>query len=502
MMGALPSFAQMQTPANGLAGSPLGTIGSEQADLLGFGALLSQSAPNAALTESNAEQGAGHFQDVNVILQLLRSSQSDMESPSPLSDGQAPAAASPSTGSPSAPLAALPFDPSQFGQATTQDLLDMAAQLAEQSAAPAAPPTINAQIMAAQQAATLLPGKQPLTTSDTPTDVPADTASLADPAEASDHASTPARQQAEALEILLSLTNAAPTGASTAAITAASLAAAAGISTTPSRSTTSTNAPLAALDQPSDSSASVSDLLMPPTATLSRKPVGQSSASWTPAQAENRSVADAVMAAPSAPMRGMTASATPLTVPSSPASTAAPAADLGAAMSVMITTGAANAGPVQATSAAEAAAAVPEHWLDMHADDAWIEQLAKDIAATKSATGDISFRLMPRHLGRLDVSMMQSEQGVSVHMDTQHEQTAAIVTAAQGRLVDELRQQGVRVAGADVTHTPQDMTRQNSQGQGRSSQNELHHLIETASERLPETDSDDKGTADRHGRFA
>lgn len=499
MMGALPSFAQMQPPANGLAGSPLGTIGGEQADLLGFGALLSQSAPNAAASSGSAEQSAGHFQDVNVILQLLRSSQSDMDTPLAANNGQAPTAALPAHGDAAAPLAALPFDLSQIGQATTQDLLDMAAQLAEQIAAPA--PTTSEYIIVSQNAAALLSAKLPQSATDTSSDAPTDVSPLADPAEPSDHASTQARQQAEALDILLSLSSAAPTGTSAAPIIAASLAAA-GNSIAPTASTPATDAHIAALDQPSGSSVNVADMLMAPATTQSRKPVGQSTAPSTLAQAEQRSAADPTMAAPSALLRGMTSSASPLAMPSLAASTAVPATDLGAAMSVMITTGTVNASPVSAASAPEAAQAVPEHWLDMHGDDAWIEQLAKDIAATKSATGDISFRLMPRHLGRLDVSMMQSEQGVSVHMDTQHEQTAAIVTAAQSRLVDELRQQGVRVAGADVTHTPQDMTRQNNNGQGRSSQNELHHLIETASERLPDTDSDDKGTADRHGRFA
>lgn len=499
MMGALPSFAQMQTPANGLAGSPLATIGGEQADLLGFGALMSQRAPNAAASGGSAEQGAGHFQDVNVILQLLRSSQSDVDAPLTTNSGQAPTTASPANGDAAAPLAALPFDRSQIGQATTQDLLDMAAQLAEQIAAPA--PTTSEDIMASQNAAAFLSAKLPQSAGDTSNDAPTDASPLADPAEPSDQAGIQTHQQAEALNILLSLSNAAPTGMPAAPIIAASLAAH-GNSIASTASTPATDAHLAPLDQPSGSSGSVADMLMAPATTQSRKPVGQSTAPWTPTQAEQRSAVDPAMAAPSALLRGMTSAAAPLAMPSLTASTAAPATDLGAAMSVMITTGGANASPVPAASAAEAAQAVPEHWLDMHGDDAWIEQLAKDIAATKSATGDISFRLMPRHLGRLDVSMMQSEQGVSVHMDTQHEQTAAIVTAAQGRLVDELRQQGVRVAGADVTHTPQDMTRQNSNGQGRSSQNELHHLIETASERLPDTDSDDKGTADRHGRFA
>src|SRR3546814_14150994 len=53
-------------------------------------------------------------------------------------------------------------------------------------------------------------------------------------------------------------------------------------------------------------------------------------------------------------------------------------------------------------------------------------------------------------------------------MDTQHEATATIVTAAQGPLVEELRHQGVRVAAAEVTCTPGE-TGRHSQGPGRRS---------------------------------
>lgn len=146
---------------------------------------------------------------------------------------------------------------------------------------------------------------------------------------------------------------------------------------------------------------------------------------------------------------------------------------------------------------------VAERVLDMDSDGAWIDQLARDIAATKSDSGDISFRLMPRHLGRLDVAMQMGDEGVSLKMDTRHEATATIVTAAQGRLVEELRQQGVRVAGAEVTCTPGETGRQ-SQGQGRTATPDPTHLIETATERAeprPNTDSEDRA-ADRRGRFA
>src|SRR3546814_19301221 len=78
---------------------------------------------------------------------------------------------------------------------------------------------------------------------------------------------------------------------------------------------------------------------------------------------------------------------------------------------------------------------------------------------------------MPRHLGRLDVAMTRGDEGVSVRLDTQHEATATIVHAAQGKLVEDLRQQGVRVAGAEVPCTPNETGRQ-SQGQGRAPRSE------------------------------
>src|SRR3546814_13850688 len=89
----------------------------------------------------------------------------------------------------------------------------------------------------------------------------------------------------------------------------------------------------------------------------------------------------------------------------------------------------------------------------------------RDIAATKSDSGDISFRLMPRHLGRLDVAMRMEGEGVSLKMDTHHAATATIVTAAQGRLVEELHQQCVPVAGAELNSNPSESGRQ-TKGQG------------------------------------
>jgi flagellar hook-length control protein FliK len=159
-----------------------------------------------------------------------------------------------------------------------------------------------------------------------------------------------------------------------------------------------------------------------------------------------------------------------------------------------------EAAPVPGAPNNVAAGPVADRILDMTSDDVWIEQLARDIVATKSDEGDISFRLMPRHLGRLDVAMRMEGDGVSLKLETQHEATATIVTAAQGRLVEDLRQQGVRVTGADVTCTHGDAGRQSQQGQGRAATADPAHLIETATDRAEARD--DKRAADRRGRFA
>ncbi|WP_411339966.1 flagellar hook-length control protein FliK [Sphingopyxis sp. J-6] len=174
--------------------------------------------------------------------------------------------------------------------------------------------------------------------------------------------------------------------------------------------------------------------------------------------------------------------------------------DAGPSMTVAFTQPAAPA--AGAIAEAVTAAPVAERVLDLTSDDAWIEQLARDIAATKSQSGDISFRLMPRHLGRLDIAMRQEEGGVSLKLDTQHEATATVVHAAQGRLVEDLRQQGVRVAGAEVTCTPGETGRQSlsQQGQGRGGAHDAAHLIETAPERAEARDEERAAT--RGGRFA
>lgn len=211
--------------------------------------------------------------------------------------------------------------------------------------------------------------------------------------------------------------------------------------------------------------------------------------------------ADPALPAPAAGKPVEAAAPQPSTAVAVEPKPAKPAVDAGASMTVLFAQPDLQ-GAAPLTEAAKAAP-VAERVLDTASDDQWIAQLAADIAATKSDKGELSFRLMPRHLGRLDVSMLAGDEGVTLRLDTQHEATAAIVQSAQPRLVEDLRQQGVRVAEAQVTHTPAEAGRQQmqqQQGQGRGPGPDASHLIETAAERH-DSETDER-TAGHRGRFA
>ncbi len=227
------------------------------------------------------------------------------------------------------------------------------------------------------------------------------------------------------------------------------------------------------------------------TAAVTPTPAKPAKAPETPAAPDRDTAAAPIIARPRDALQTLTLALAGAEAPVAKPVEAAPS------MTVQFAQLALNGGATLTDTAAPAL--VAERVLDLDSDGAWIDQLAHDIAATKSDSGDISFRLMPRHLGRLDVAMQMGDEGMSLKMDTHHEATATIVTAAQARLVDELRQQGVRVAGAEVTCTPGETGRQ-SQGQGRTAAPDPTHLIETATEHAEPRD--EGRAADRRGRFA
>lgn len=101
-------------------------------------------------------------------------------------------------------------------------------------------------------------------------------------------------------------------------------------------------------------------------------------------------------------------------------------------------------------SASTDGVAVDRH-LDLARGDAWLNDLANDIAATAANGGRLKFGLAPESLGRLDVEIRQGASGVNVHMMTRTDTARDLLTAAQPRIIDEIRAQGVRVAGTEVS---------------------------------------------------
>lgn len=134
----------------------------------------------------------------------------------------------------------------------------------------------------------------------------------------------------------------------------------------------------------------------------------------------------------------------------------------------------------------------PRPKLDM-TSDAWLDQLARDITASASSDGKLSFRIVPPQLGRLDIAIETRDAGMAVHVKAETREAHLLIANAQHRLEEALSAQGVRVTETSVT----------SNGGGDLPQ---HHfmpqeaLIEAVTETKREADAPTSGRD--AGRFA
>lgn len=88
--------------------------------------------------------------------------------------------------------------------------------------------------------------------------------------------------------------------------------------------------------------------------------------------------------------------------------------------------------------------------LDLARDLAWIGNLAQDIVAASDDRDHLSFRLMPRALGLLDVDLSRSPEGLHIEFTATTERATQIIAAEQPRLIEELRQSGIKTTGTDL----------------------------------------------------
>jgi flagellar hook-length control protein FliK len=112
--------------------------------------------------------------------------------------------------------------------------------------------------------------------------------------------------------------------------------------------------------------------------------------------------------------------------------------------------------------------------LDLARDTMWLNQLASDIVAARGKNDALSFRLIPPRLGQLDVAITANDSGLHLNLQARSEEATQIISAAQPRLIEELRSQGVRVSGSEIGTGGGTGTGQQSSGgqQGSSAQRE------------------------------
>lgn len=126
--------------------------------------------------------------------------------------------------------------------------------------------------------------------------------------------------------------------------------------------------------------------------------------------------------------------------------------------------------------------------------DAWLDQLARDITATASADGKLSFRIVPPSLGKLDINIETRDAGVAVHMKTETREAQAILSTAQPRLESALGAHGIRVAETSVASNGQDGNLPRPQFMPQKP------AIEAVT--IPENEADAPTTGRDAGRFA
>lgn len=147
-----------------------------------------------------------------------------------------------------------------------------------------------------------------------------------------------------------------------------------------------------------------------------------------------------------------------------------------------------------APAEAPARANVVERQLDLIRNEQWLGELAHDIASTAGNAERLSFRLMPQQLGRLDVDVSRSHNGLSLSIKTESEGAAAILSASQARLADEIRAQGVKLADTQM------FSGDSRQSSGQDGYSRAAPLIETFLSSNETVDAPEP--EERDGRYA
>ena len=89
--------------------------------------------------------------------------------------------------------------------------------------------------------------------------------------------------------------------------------------------------------------------------------------------------------------------------------------------------------------------------LDIEAGNQWIARLSRDISQLSTEKPELNFQLKPENLGKLSVRITAGAAGDVVRLETESENVKALLIGSQGRLEQDIRLSGLKLARVDVT---------------------------------------------------
>jgi flagellar hook-length control protein FliK len=124
------------------------------------------------------------------------------------------------------------------------------------------------------------------------------------------------------------------------------------------------------------------------------------------------------------------------------------------------------------------------------ADGEWIGALARDIVSHAAHDNQLAFTLIPEHLGQLDVAVSTDNGQVDIWLETSTQAAAQAISAEQARLIEDLRQAGLKLGQFDMSN------RQNGNGQQPAQRHDSQHSDNDS------TPAQAKAFSKAQGRFA
>jgi flagellar hook-length control protein FliK len=124
------------------------------------------------------------------------------------------------------------------------------------------------------------------------------------------------------------------------------------------------------------------------------------------------------------------------------------------------------------------------------ADGEWIDALARDIVSHAASDNQLTFTLVPEHLGQLDVAVTTDNGKVDILLETSTQAAAQAISAEQARLIEDLRHAGLKLGQFDMSN------RQNGNGQQQAPRPDSQHTDNNS------TPAQASASSKAQGRFA